>query len=59
MHTFVLSERKLNLFFLRGKYKIYTSGTMSNSQMMPTNINKNGAIVKVRILVEQVIPQCN
>ena len=38
---------------------MYTSDTMSNSQMMPTNINKNGAIVKVRILVEQVIPQGN
>ena len=34
---------------------MYTPGTIANSQMMPTEINKNGAIVKVRILVAQVI----
>ena len=44
MRTFVPSERKENLFFLRGQYKMYTPGTKANSKMMPTNINKNGAI---------------
>ena len=34
---------------------MYTPGTIVNSQMMPTKIKKNGAIVNVRILVEQVI----
>ena len=50
----VSSGRKVNLFFLRDN-KMYTSGTIANSQMMPTKINKNGAIAKVRILVEQAI----
>ena len=38
----------------RGCSKIYTSGTLANSQTdrAPTKINKNVAIVKVRILVE-------
>ena len=35
--------------------KIYAPGTIANSQRTPTKINKNGAIVKVRVLVEQVI----
>ena len=35
--------------------KMYTSGTITNSQRTPTKINKNGAIVKVRVLVEQAI----
>ena len=34
---------------------MYTSGTIANSQRMPTELNKNGAIAKVGILVEQVI----
>ena len=34
---------------------MYTCGTIANSQITPTEINKNGAIAKVRILVEQVI----
>ena len=33
---------------------MYTPGIMANSQRKPTKINKNGAIAKVRILVEQV-----
>ena len=34
--------------------KIYTPGTIANSQtdQAPTEINKNGAVAKVRILVE-------
>ena len=31
-----------------------TSGTAANSQRMPTEINKNGAIAKVKMLVEHV-----
>ena len=38
-----------------GDSKMYTSGTIANSQRTPTKINKNGVIAKVRILVEQVI----
>ena len=31
--------------------KMYTPDTIANSQRMPTKINKNGAIAKVKILV--------
>ena len=31
-----------------------TSGTVANSQRTPTEINKNGAIAKVKTLVEHV-----
>ena len=34
---------------------MYISGTIRNPQKTPTEINKNGAIAKVRILVEQKI----
>ena len=34
---------------------MYTPGTTENTQRTPTKINKNCAIAKVRILVEQVI----
>ena len=34
---------------------MYTPGTIANSQMTPTEINKNGATAKVGILLEQVI----
>ena len=34
---------------------MYTPGPIANSKMMPTKINKNGAIAKARILVEQAI----
>ena len=34
--------------------KMYTSGTMANVQRMPTEISKNGTIVNVRILMEEV-----
>ena len=37
-----------------GNSKMQTSGTIGNSQGMPTEINKNGAVVKVKILVEKV-----
>ena len=55
MRTFVFLEEKVNLFFQRKQYEMYTPCTKANSQIIPTNINKNGAIVTVRILVEQVI----
>ena len=37
-----------------GHSKIYTPGTVANSQTdrVPTEINENGAVVKVRTLVE-------
>ena len=37
-----------------GVSKWYTSGTIANSQRTPTEINKNGAIFKVRMLVKLV-----
>ena len=38
----------------RGHSKIYTPGTIANSQTdrAPTEINKKGAVAKVKILVE-------
>ena len=41
--------------FSWGDSKMYTLGTIVNSQRTPTKINKNGAIAKVRIFVEQAI----
>ena len=38
-----------------GDNKTYLPGAIANSQMMPTKINKKGAIDKVRILGEQLI----
>ena len=32
---------------------MYTSGTIANSQGMPTDLNKNGAIAKGRIFVKK------
>ena len=34
---------------------MHTSGTVANSQDIPTEIKKNGAIAKLRILVEKKI----
>ena len=34
---------------------MYISGTIANPQKTPTEITKNGATAKVKILVEQVI----
>ena len=34
---------------------MYAPGTIANSEMTTTKINKNGAIAKVKILVEQKI----
>ena len=34
---------------------MYSLGTITNSQMTPTKLNKNGAIAEVRILAEYVI----
>ena len=50
----VPSERRVHLFFL-GDSKMYPPGTIANSQRTLTKINKNDAIAKDRILVEQVI----
>ena len=37
-----------------GDSKMYTTGTIANSQRISTKINKNGAIAKVRILVKKM-----
>ena len=50
MCTSVPSGRRVHLLFL-----MYTFGTMASSHRTPTKINKNIAIAKVRILMEQVI----
>ena len=34
---------------------MYIPGNIANSQRIPTKINKNDAIAKVRIVLEQVI----
>ena len=49
----VLSGRRVYLFFL-GQSKISSPGTIANSQAdrAPTEINRNGAVVKVRTLVD-------
>ena len=47
MCTSVPSERIVYLFFLRDD-KMYTSGTITNSQRTLTKINKNGAIPKTK-----------
>ena len=39
-----------------GDSKMCTPGTIANLQRMPTKKSKKGAVAKVRILVEQVIP---
>ena len=54
MCTFVSTGRRVHLFFLRDS-KMCAPGTITNSQRTPTEIAKNGAIAKVRILKEQVI----
>ena len=38
-----------------GGNKMYIPGTKAISQRVPSKINKNGAIAKERILLEQVI----
>ena len=39
----------------RGDSRMYTPGTIANPYRTPMKLNKNGAIAKVRILVEQVV----
>ena len=41
--------------FLLGNSTMYISSTIANSQGIPTELNKNGSIAKVRSLVEKVI----
>ena len=50
MCTSMLSKRIVHLFFLRGR-KMCRSGSIAKSQML-TEIKKNVAIAKARILVE-------
>ena len=40
------------LTHLKSDIKIYTSGSKENSHRLLTEINENGTIAKVRILVE-------
>ena len=47
MCTSVPPGRRVHLFFLRGS-KMYTSGSIANSQSMLTEINENGVITKLR-----------
>ena len=51
---FFINGGRVYLFIL-GHTKVYTPGTIANSQTddrTPTKLNKNGAVAKVRILVE-------
>ena len=57
MCTFYHSSGRRVHIFSWGDRKMYKSGSIANSQKMPTEINKTGAIAKVRTFVEQVIIQ--
>ena len=57
MCTFYHSSGRRVHIFSWGDSKMYKSGSIANSQKMPTEINKTGAIAKVRTFVEQVIIQ--
>ena len=56
LKVYICALRKESVYtsLFWGPSKIYTPGTIGNSQTdrAPTEINKNGAVVKVRILVE-------
>ena len=49
------SGRKSAPLLGEGTEKICITGTISNSQRIPTKINENGVIAKVRIIVKAVI----
>ena len=51
MCTSVPSRRRVYLFFLRD-IKMCISGSIANSQRILTEVNKSGAIDKIRIGVE-------
>ena len=51
MCTSVPSRRRVHLFFLRD-IKMCISGSIANSQRILTELNKSGAIDKIRIGVE-------
>ena len=55
LNMYIRALRKKSAPLLqRGHSKMYTPSTIANSETdrMPTKINKNGAVAKVRILVE-------
>ena len=54
LNVFISALRKKSTSSSRGHSKIYTPGTIANSQTdrAPTEINKKGAVAKVKILVE-------
>ena len=51
VYTFAPSGRIVYLFFLRGQLTVHTW----HHSKFTEDVNKNGAIAKVRILVKQVI----
>ena len=64
LYKHIMTSKSLNLLSPQeeewissssGDCKIYTSGTKANLQGITTEKNKNGAIAKVRISVENVI----
>ena len=59
MNMFICALRKMSALLLPGGIVKYTLGTMANPQTdrAPTEINKNGAVVKSRISVELGILQ--
>ena len=56
VHFTIPSVRRVHIFPW-GDSKMYKSGNIANSHKMPTEINKTGAIGRVRTFVEQVIMQ--
>ena len=53
--VYICPIRKKKCTFFLPKEKVKRTHHITNSQKLPTKINKNGAIAKVRILVEPVI----
>ena len=54
VYIYVCPQEEECTFSSWGHSKIYTPGTVANPQTdrVPTEINENGAVVKVRTLVE-------
>ena len=48
VYLFLQEEERTSSSY--GDSKMYTTGTIGNSQVIPTEINKNGAILKERVL---------
>ena len=50
--VYMFSQEEECTFSSWGDSKMYTSGSIANSQRMLTEINESGAIAKIRIWVE-------